>query len=292
MVSKDEELSASNTKPSSASPKPLASSIIAAGDPVVGFDGTKFKTAFYAPVSLAVKNDRFDLIIHFHGKHQVAVDALEQSGLPAALVNVDIGIGSTVYRGAYDSAGSLDNLIQFAERSLHETGRLPNARAGRIAISGWSAGYGAARAIVSRPADAARVDAVLLVDGLFSEWEPKRPRARVVSMDVLAPITAFATQATRGEKLFVVSHTAITQAQYAGAPDCADALIKYFEAPKSGVPSNGKTFGGNATYVSDLGDFHLRGFDGKTFGEHAEQHRGMGALHYAELRKFWDRAKR
>lgn len=278
---------------SNVGPRSSSSAVIATGEPVVGFDGTKFNTAFYSPVSLAVKNDRFDLIIHFHGKHQVAVDALEQSGLPAALVNVDIGVGSTVYRGAYDSAGSLDNLVQFAERSLHETGRLPNARVGRIALSAWSAGYGAARAVVSRPADAARVDAMLLVDGLFSDWESKRgARARVVSMDLLAPVTAFATQATRGEKLFVVSHTAITQAQYAGAPDCADALIKYFEAPKSGVPSTGKAFGGNPTYVSDLGEFHLRGFDGKTFGEHTEQHRGMGALHYAELRRYWERAKR
>lgn len=285
-------LAASQTVNATAT-KPLASAVIATGEPVVGFDGTKFNTAFYAPVSLAVKNDRFDLIIHFHGKHQIAVDALEQSGLPAALVNVDIGVGSRVYRGAYDDAGSLDHLIEFAERSLHETGRLPNAHVGRIAISAWSAGYGAARAIVARPADASRVDALVLVDGLFADWESKRlARTRMVSMDGLSATTAFAAQATRGEKLFVVSHTAITQGQYAGAPDCADALIRHFDAPKSGVPSTARPFGGNPTYVSDLGDFHVRGFDGKTFTEHTEQHQGMGALHYAELRKYWERPPR
>lgn len=295
--------SSTPASPPAAAQKTLPNAVIATGEPVVGFDGTKFDTAFYAPVSLAVKNDRFDLVIHFHGKHQVAVDALEQSGMPVALVNVDIGVGSHVYRGAYDAAGSLDHLIEFAERALHETGRLPNARVGRIAISAWSAGYGAARAILSRPADAARVDALVLVDGLFADWapasarggdrDPKRPaRARAVSMDGLSPTTAFAAQATRGEKLFVVSHTAITQAQYAGAPECADALIRHFEAPKSGVPSSARPFGGNPTYVSDLGDFHVRGFDGKSFTEHVEQHRGMGSLHYAELRKYWERPRR
>ncbi|MBS2020424.1 MAG: hypothetical protein JST00_46635 [Deltaproteobacteria bacterium] len=269
-----------------------AKAALTTGEPVVGFDGTKFQTAFYAPVSLAVKNDRFDLVIHFHGRHQVAVDALEQSGMPVALVNVDIGVGSHVYRGAYDAAGTLDHLVGLAERSLHETGRLPNARVGRIAISAWSAGYGAARAILGRPADAARVDALLLVDGLFADWDAKRSgRPRVPSMEALAPTTAFAALATRGEKLFFLSHTAITQAQYAGPPDCADLLIKHFEAPRSAVPASARPFGGSATYVSDLGDFHVRGYDGKAFGEHAEQHRGMGAVHYAELRRFWERPK-
>src|SRR5688572_28225555 len=96
---KPPEMVEMNRRPSSdvaaaaaSSVKPLAKAVIATGEPVVGFDGTKFNTAFYAPVSLAVKNDRFDLIIHFHGKHQIAIDALEQSGLPAALVNVDIGV--------------------------------------------------------------------------------------------------------------------------------------------------------------------------------------------------------
>src|SRR5687768_15959867 len=80
----------------------LSAPVIAAGEPVVGFDGQRLETAFYAPVSLAVKNDRFDLIIHFHGKHQTAIDALDQSGIPAALISVDLGVGSRVYRGAYD----------------------------------------------------------------------------------------------------------------------------------------------------------------------------------------------
>src|SRR4051794_31176789 len=151
----------------------LAAAVIAAGEPVVGFDGQRLETAFYAPVSLAGKNDRFDLVIHFHGKQQTAIDALDHSGLPAALISVDLGVGSRVYRGAYDEAGSLERLVAFAERSLHETGRLPNARVGRIAISAWSAGYGAARLILSRPVEATRIDALLLVDALFADWDTK-----------------------------------------------------------------------------------------------------------------------
>lgn len=285
-----EESPKTNAAPKAPAPaKAVTAPILAAGEPVVGFDGTKFHTAFYAPVSLAVKNDRFDLIIHFHGKHQTTVDALEQSGLPAALVNVDIGVGSQIYRGAYDDAGSLDHVIEFAERALHENGRLPNARVGRVAISAWSAGYGAARVILTRPAEAARVDALVLEDALFADWDPKRPRARAVSMDGLAPTVAFATKATRGEKLFFVTHTAITQGQYAGAPECADALMRHFDVAKGIAPANAHPFGGAPVYTADLADFHIRGYDGKTFNEHAEQHRAMGSLHFAELRKYWER---
>jgi hypothetical protein len=238
---------------------------------------------------LAVKNDRFDLIIHFHGKHQTAIDALEQSGLPAALISVDLGVGSRVYRGAYDEAGSLERLVAFAERALHETGRLPTARVGRIAISAWSAGYGAARLILGRSAEAARVDAVVLADALFADWDGKNPRTRAASMDSLAPTVSFAARATRGEKLFVVSHTAITQPGYAGAPDCSDVLLKHFDITKEAASINARPFGGSPTYVADVGDLHVRGFDGKTAVEHTEQFRAMGTLHYAELRKYWER---
>lgn len=274
---------------STAAPQPLAAPVIAAGEPVIGFAGQRLETAFYAPVSLAVKNDRFDLIIHFHGKHQTAIDALEQSGLPAALISVDLGVGSRVYRGAYDDAGSLDRLVAFAERSLHETGRLPNAHVGRIAISAWSAGYGAARLIMARPAEAARVDALVLVDALFADWETKGGRSRAVSMEGLAPTLAFATRATRGERLFVATHTAITQPAYAGAPECADALLRYFAVEKEAPLAGTRPFGGAPTYAADLEDLHVRGYDGKTSAEHTEQFRGMGALHYAELRKYWER---
>lgn len=121
VVSRVEPLPSPSPEIASASSSALAGPVIAAGVPVIGFDGQRLETAFYAPVSLAVKNDRFDLIIHFHGKHQTAIDALDQSGLPAALISVDLGVGSRIYRGAYDEAGSLERLIAFAERSLHET---------------------------------------------------------------------------------------------------------------------------------------------------------------------------
>ena len=257
--------------------------------PVIGFDGQRLETAFYAPVSLAVKNDRFDLIIHFHGKHQTAIDALDQSGLPAALISVDLGVGSRIYRGAYDEAGSLERLIAFAERSLHETGRLPNARVGRIALSAWSAGYGAARLILSRPAEGVRVDALLLVDALFADWDGKNVRTRSASMEGLAPTIAFAARATRAEKLFVVTHTAIAQSAYAGAPDCADALLRHFDIVKEPASLSVRPFGGAATYSADLEDLHVRGFDGKTLPDHAEQYRAMGTLHYLELRRYWER---
>jgi hypothetical protein len=270
----------------------LSAPVIATGEPVIGFDGQRLETAFYAPVSLAMKNNRFDLIIHFHGKHQTAIDALEQSGLPAAIVSVDVGVGSRAYRSVYDEAGSLERLITFAERSLHDMGRLPNAHVGRVAISAWSAGYGAARVILERPAEAARVDALVLVDALFADWETKRGRTRAVSMEALAPTLAFAARATRAEKLFVVTHTAITQSSYAGAPECADALLRHFDIEKESAPASARPFGGAPTYAANLEDLHVRGFDGRTFAEHAEQYRAMGTLHYSELRRYWEREPR
>jgi hypothetical protein len=268
----------------------LPTTVIARGAPVTAYDGAREENAFYAPVSLALRDGSFDLIIHFHGGHQTAIDALEQSGLPVALVNVDLGVDSihfrsSHYRELFDNAEALEHLIAFAEREVRRSGRATGTHVGRIAISAWSAGYGAARSILRRPADAARVDALLLVDGLYADWENKR--AKRVDPEDLAGAMAFARRAVAGEKLFVLTHTAIDGASYAGGPQSTDFLLRFLELDKGPARAGQRKTGGALQYAVDVEGLHVRGFSGKKWADHVEQHRAMGELHYAELRKRW-----
>jgi len=156
---------------------------------------------------------------------------------------------------------------------------------GRIAISAWSAGYGAAREIVQRPADAARVDALLLVDGFFGDWENKR--ARKVAPEDLSAVTAFARHAAAGEKLFVLTHTGLDLRSYAGGPLTAEVLLRSLELNKGPARPGQHRTGGAPLYAVDVEGLHVLGFNGQKWADHVEQHRAMGALHYAELRKRW-----
>jgi hypothetical protein len=273
------------------SPTPVKTTT-AKGPPVTAFDGDSEENSFYAPAALALRDGRFDLVIHFHGKHETTFDAIEQSGLPAVVVNVDLGADSTTffrsthYRDAFTEVAALDHLITFAERELTKSGRIPDAHVGRIAISAWSAGYGAAREIMQRKADVARVDALLLVDGFYGDWENKR--ARTVDPEDVAAALAFARRAKAGDKLFVLSHTSIDFRSYAGGPESADLLLRFLELEKVPAPRiAGQRKGTGLTYTADAAGLHVRGFKGWKWADHVAQHRDMGTLHYAELRKFW-----
>jgi hypothetical protein len=260
----------------------------AEGDPVTVFDGDDQQEAFYAPKSIALHDGRFDLVIHFHGKHETAIGAIDESGLSAALVSVNLGVGSDVYQEAYAQPDSLDRVIAFAEDSLADSGRLPDARVGRVAISAFSAGYGAARELLNRPDDADRVDALLLVDGFFADWRSRR--RRTVDTSMLTGAVSFARRAVAGEKLMVLTHTAFDRKSFAGAPACASALLRILEIDKGPPGPRSPLLRAAPTYAVDVGGLHVRGFDGRVWADHIQQHRAMGAIHYAALRKYWERA--
>ena len=96
-----------------------------------------------------------------------------------------------------------------------------------------------------------------------------------------------ARHATQGEKLFVLTHTAIDRHSYADAPDCADAMLRLFDIERGfpGLPGRVSTAAG--TYASDRSAFHIWGFSGKTWADHIAQHHSMGVRHFSALKAFW-----
>jgi len=87
-----------------------------------------------------------------------------------------------------------------------------------------SAGYGAILHIIDRAKDAARVDAVLLADGMHVGFEPVG--FRKVSAISMAPFTLFADEAIAGKKLFAITHSTI-QTPYASTTETAEFLARH-----------------------------------------------------------------
>jgi hypothetical protein len=158
------------------------------------------------------------------------------------------------------------------------------ARPKRVALSGWSAGYGAILRIIDRVKDAARVDAVLLADGMHVGFEAEG-RRRVNSLS-MAPFTLFADEAVLGHKLFAVTHSSI-QTPYASTTETAEFLLAAEGLQVDRTEVQGPRPGMMQTSRADREGFHMRGFSGEDKAAHCDHLFAFGELLLTPLRERW-----
>ena len=227
----------------------------------------------------------YDLLVHFHGAPAVMEAAFERSGIDGALVIYNLGIGSGAYEDPYSVPGSYDHMldsITVAVRGLCPSAAAPK----RVALSGWSAGYGAILHIIDRAKDAARVDAVLLADGMHVGFEPVGYRK--VSAIAMAPFTLFADEAIAGHKLFAITHSSI-QTPYASTTETGEFLLdtEGLAVDRSEVP--GPRPGMTQISRADREGFHMRGYTGEDKAAHCDHLFAFGELLLTPLKERWSK---
>lgn len=183
----------------------------------------QYRRVVRIPERCRTSDGSYDVVVHFHGAPETVIPAFERSGLDAVLVVVNLGIGSGPYEKAFLQAGSLDALLASVHKAVAKHCPMPERKLGRLALSSWSAGYGAIYRILAREDDARRVDAVLLSDGLHAGFDD-RFRKHVNALQ-MAPFDQFARRAARGEALMTVTHSAIVTT-YASTTETASHLIE------------------------------------------------------------------
>ncbi len=113
----------------------------------------------------------FDLLVHFHGAGYVVQHAASRYDGNLITATVNLGSGSRVYNDAFQDTlvftSLRDSIAARAGVSVRTEIRLR-----RVFLSGFSAGYGAIRKIISTPTNYAAIDAVLLLDGLHTSYLP------------------------------------------------------------------------------------------------------------------------
>src|SRR5450432_4148656 len=227
----------------------------------------------------------YNLLVHFHGAPAVMESAFERSGIDGALVIYNLGTGSGAYETPYSEPTSYDRMLEsvsLAVRELCPTAANPK----RVALSGWSAGYGAIQHIIDRAKDAARVDAVLLADGMHVGFEPIG--FRKVSAPSMAPFTLFADEAIAGKKLFAITHSTI-QTPYASTTETAEFLLdtEGLVVDRSEVP--GPRPGMIRTSRADREGFHMLGFAGEDKAAHCDHLFAFGELLLTPLAERWSK---
>ena len=225
-----------------------------------------------------VKSESFDLLIHFHGAAYVTQFAASQYRGKLIGVTISVGSGSKIYDDAFqDTAKFLSLLDTTVAETRTRLGH--HVRIGRVILSGFSAGYGAIRKIISTESNYARVDAVLLLDGFHTSYIPDRKvlaeGGRIDSTGLL-PYMKLAGDASSGRsrKRFLITHSEIFPGTFVSTTEATDYLLKTLSMKRTPVLKWGPL---GMQQLSDASKYRLEimGFAGNTARDHVDHLQGL-----------------
>jgi hypothetical protein len=175
------------------------------------------------PPAFSSADGRYDLVIHFHGNTDLVEESYARLPLNAVVVMMNLGRNSGPYEDRFANPLALPEILGRVQTTLEKRGlRGPSLR--RLALSAWSAGYGAVLRTLEHPALVDQLDAVVLLDGIHCGY---KPGTRTLILERLAPFERFARAAMEGKKLFSITHSEINPAgNYAGTKETTDALLQ------------------------------------------------------------------
>lgn len=212
-------------------------------------------------------NSPVPLLIHFHGAPWLVERHVSLYLPKTALITVQLGAGSGVYRRPFEDTKLFQSLLREAADELH-LGRGWSS----ITLAGFSAGYGAVREILRQPENFARVNRVLLLDGMHTSYVPEgKPLADggVIDGAGLDSFIAFAKEAIAGKKTFVITHSEIFPGTYASTTECADYLLSQLNLHRRAQLRRGPV-GMQQLSAMDVKGFHLRGYAGNSALDHVD----------------------
>jgi hypothetical protein len=232
------------------------------------------------------KSGQFDLIVHFHG-HEPIRKEFVKTAKGIVLVGIDLGIGSGVYQQTFSSPVAFTNLLASVEAAVaHHAGR-PSAKIRKLALSSWSAGYGAIEQILRQPA-AKKVDAVILLDSLHAGYTDEQ--AHALKTEQLTPFVAFAKRASQKQTLMFMSHSSIIPPGYASTTEVADYVVHQVGG-KPKKANRHDVLGLDMIDRFDKGNFHMRGYTGDDKPDHCAHIGLMADIVRSHLEPRWKSPK-
>jgi len=207
------------------------------------------------------------LLFHFHGGTWLPEVAAARLGR-TAVVSVQLGAGSSVYAKPFSDPQVVGRLIAEAEKAA-------GLRFSGVGLSSWSAGYGAVREILKVPDNYARVDRVLLVDGLHTGYVGDKPGTGPSQESQPDPANLqiflqLARDAVAGRKQFIVTHSEIFPGTFASTTETADWLLAALGVRRTPVVKWGP-MGTQQLSEVRAGRFVLIGFAGNSAPDHVDQ---------------------
>ncbi|MFO0615111.1 MAG: hypothetical protein U0414_21145 [Polyangiaceae bacterium] len=209
------------------------------------------------------KSGGFDVVFHFHGHEPIRKEFVKAAD-GVVLVGIDLGIGSGAYSSAFASPTAFKELVESVEKEVAAKRGLKEAHVRKVALSAWSAGYGAVQTILGQEYGKGIVDTVILLDGLHASYSGDD-----LDTSQLDVFVDFAKQAKAGKKLMYVSHSSIIPPGYASTTETENYLVYSLGGtPKAAKKRKSDPWGMELNSKFDSGNFHMRGYDGNDKMDH------------------------
>lgn len=235
----------------------------------------------------AVETDgSYDVVIHFHGVQTALEPAMLEANLRVVLIIINDGLMADAYRDGHGSPGTLVRILDALHAHVAEAFHRDDVHARRVAVSAWSAGFGAVSPMLRRPEDVKRIDAVLVSDGLHASFV--EPRNRAISDAQLAPVVNFARRAMARDKLFGITHTEIQTPDYASTTETAHKLLELLSMTPDMILDAESGRDPVPTSVVQKGDFSVLGYAGNDKHAHAIQQWALGRTLWGRLAARWN----
>jgi hypothetical protein len=232
------------------------------------------------------KDGGFDVIVHFHG-HEAVRKEFTPVGNGIVLVGIDEGVGSRVYSDHFLQEKDFMLLLKTVAKRVAEHHGVPRAYVRHLALSSWSAGYGAIREILQQPVGK-YVDSVLLLDSLYASFDP--PVNKKITEGPLEPFLGFAKQAAAGKRFMFHSHSQVLTPNYANSREVSEWLIGQLGGKI--VPAEGDgPLSLKLVEKFDKGKYHSRGFAGRDKPAHCGHLGLLGWLVAGPLKARWNLKK-
>lgn len=210
------------------------------------------------------KDGGFDLVVHFHG-HEPIRKEFVKTGHGAVLVGIDLGIGSGPYETTFQDAALLPKIIASVEEKMRKRSGKKNVHVKHLALSSWSAGYGAISQILRQPI-ASKVEAVVLLDSLHAGYQEGGKKGQVRAAQI-AHFVDYADEAKKGKRFLFLSHSSIIPPGYASTTEVAQHVVSELGG-KLKLAHRKDVLGLEMIDRFDKGKLHVRGYVGDDKPDH------------------------
>lgn len=201
------------------------------------YPGLEFKINDMLPKPIEVfvpqkrlNSKNFDLLLHFHGAGFISQYAAMKHRNALVATTINLGSGSSAYGNAFEDSTVFARVLKAISDSL-QLKLASSVQIRKIILSGFSAGYGAIRKIISTLGNFQRVDRILLLDGIHASYVPERrvlAEGGQIDSSGVAAFIRFATTAAHKNsgKKFLITHSEIFPGTFVSTTEATDFILQ------------------------------------------------------------------
>jgi hypothetical protein len=174
------------------------------------------------PSTFESKDGRYDLIVHFNGNTDLVTESYDYAGVNAVVMILNLGVGSGVYEDRFEDPAAFKLILARVQSVMEERG-LRDAKLGRVALSGWSSGYGGVYKVLANEELFDRIDGIMLLDAVHCGFFPGSSTR--LKPDQIEPLRRFARKAVEGRAMLSITHSEIVTYGYLNAHQTTDLVL-------------------------------------------------------------------